>query len=50
MLFWNYARIWNKDIDFWRYVKNFDFISLREIWVEKKDWNRLKGRLPRTYI
>lgn len=45
MLFWNCAEIWNKHIDFWRYVKSF--ISLCETWVEEKDWDRLKGKLPR---
>ena len=51
MLFWNYARIWNKDIDFSRYVKSFDFINLCETWIEEKDWETdLKDRLSRTHI
>lgn len=49
MIFWNVAGIGNKGIDFWEYIKDFDFISLSETWLEEKGWNKLKGRLPCTH-
>lgn len=48
LLFWN-AKIWNKDKEFWDYIKGFDFISVCETWVEEKSWKNLKGRLPTTH-
>lgn len=29
-VFWNVAGIGNKDKEFWRYIKRFEFISLSE--------------------
>ena len=48
-LFWNVAGLSNKDEDFWKFVKNFDFVSLCETWVDEKGWNRLKNKLPDTH-
>jgi len=50
MIFWNVAGLKKKDRDFWKYIKEFDFISLCETWVEEKDWNKLKGYLPNTHM
>ena len=35
-LFWNVAGIWGKDVEFWEYIKRFDFVSLSEIWNEER--------------
>lgn len=35
LLFWNVAGIINKDKGFWEYIKEFDFISLCETWLEE---------------
>lgn len=37
-VFWNVARIGNKDKEFWRYIKRFELISLSETWVDEKSW------------
>lgn len=39
----------NKGEDFWKYVESFDFIGLCETWIEEKDWEVLKGKLPKTH-
>lgn len=36
LLFWNVVGIGNKDREFWRYIRGYDFISLSETWMEKK--------------
>lgn len=41
--------MWNKDKEFWSYIKGFDFISLNETWLEEKGWERIKWKLPRTH-
>lgn len=45
VLFWNSVGI-NKDRECWKFIKEFDFISLCETWVEEKDWIKLKRKLP----
>jgi len=49
IMFWNIASISNKDKDFWKYVRNFDFISLCETWLEENEWKKVKGRLPSSH-
>jgi len=31
-----------KDEEFWEYVKEYDFVSLEEIWVDRKSWEKLR--------
>lgn len=50
ILFWNIAGIGNKDKEFWKYIIEFDFISLRETWTNEVGWNRIKGKLPNTHV
>lgn len=45
MLFCNIAGT-NKDKDCWKFIEGFDFVSLCETWLEKKDWIKLRNRLP----
>jgi len=33
LLFWNVAGMINKDIDFWDYIKVYDYRGLCETWV-----------------
>jgi exonuclease III len=47
--FWNVAGIGNKDKEFWRYVKEFDFISMCETWLEETAWEKMKEKLPETH-
>ncbi|KYQ59919.1 hypothetical protein ALC60_01014 [Trachymyrmex zeteki] len=39
-------------MDFWRYVRGFDFVSLClcETWMEEKGFSRLNCRIPRTHF
>lgn len=45
-----YSRIGNKVKDFWKFIGEYDFISLNETWLEKERWDRLKNKLPKTHI
>lgn len=47
-MFWNVAGIGNKDKEFWRYIRTYDFISLSETWMEK-GWEKIRGRLSDTH-
>lgn len=49
IIFWNVARLGNKDEDFWRYIKKFDIINLAETWTEMKNWKRTEKWLPKEY-
>jgi len=35
ILFWNIADVGEKDLDFWSYVKGYDFVSLCEAWLNE---------------
>ncbi|KAJ3651251.1 hypothetical protein Zmor_017301 [Zophobas morio] len=48
LLFWNIAGLKKKDNLFWDYVKNFDFVGLRETWILERNWNKLKDVLQRN--
>jgi len=48
-LFWNVAGLGNKDKEFWSYVRSFEFVSLCETWVDEKEWEGLKEKLPETH-
>lgn len=49
IIFWNVAGVGNKGKDFWKFIMNYDFISMSETWVDKENWEKLKGRLPKTH-
>jgi len=50
ILFWNIADVEEKDLDFWSYVKGYDFVSLCEVWLDEKGWNTVKDRLLKTHV
>lgn len=35
LVYWNVARISNKNEEFWKYIRKFDVINLTEIWTEE---------------
>lgn len=39
----------NKSVDVWDYIKKFDILGLVETWVEEKQWERLKEKLPNKF-
>ena len=47
--FWNIAGAKNKDKDFWKCVEEWDVIVMCETWLEKRGWNRVRGKLPRGF-
>jgi len=49
-MFWNIARLWNKDKDFWKGLENWDVIILSETWLEEKRRDKIKNLLPRRYV
>jgi len=48
-LFWNVAGIRNKDTECWNYILGFDYVSLCETWLEEKEWEKWKRRLPGSH-
>lgn len=50
MAFWNVAGVKGKEKDFWERIKKWDVVGLVEKdWVEEKDWERFKGRVPEEF-
>ncbi|TGZ52029.1 hypothetical protein DBV15_12118 [Temnothorax longispinosus] len=49
MAFWNVAGIKNKDEDFWEGIKEWDVIVMMETWMDEKEWEKEKEKLPREY-
>lgn len=43
------AGVENKDGEFWRRVADWDIVVMSEIWMEKRGWKRVKGKLPREF-
>lgn len=47
--FWNIAGLYNKNEQFWDYVRDFDFIGLIETWVDERQWKKIEDRLPGNF-
>lgn len=45
MAFWNIAGLRGKDENFWRDLSDWDVVLLLKIWVDEKEWERVRGRL-----
>lgn len=50
LIFWNVAGIEKQDIEFWDYVKGYDYIGLCETWLEEQSWDKIKDKLPKSHI
>lgn len=48
--FWNVAGVEDKDKDFWESLKEWDVLVLNETWIQKKRWEKIRGRMPKGYI
>lgn len=46
--FWNTRGLINK-IYAWNYIEKFDILELIKTWVEEKQWERLKEKLPNKF-
>lgn len=44
------AGLKNKDVDFWNYLKKFDFVGLTETWIDEEKWGELEGSLPTEFV
>jgi len=49
VMFWNVAGLRNKDVEFWKGLKNWDVIVFSETWVEEKSWDKVRKFLPRGF-
>lgn len=49
MIFWNVARLTNKDGDFWKYLRDFNVISLTETLLKERGEGKLRDKLPQDY-
>lgn len=49
VIFWNVARLRNKDRDFWKELEYWDVIVLSETWVDEIGWERIRGNLSKGY-
>lgn len=43
------AGLFRQDLEFWNFVKEFDYVGLCETWVSEEGWNNIKNRLPETH-
>ena len=43
---WNVAGLKRKEEDFWEFLKDFDIIGLTETWVDGREWEKLKEKMP----
>lgn len=43
------AGIWNKDKEFWEYLRGFDMINIMETWIDEKGWKNLGEKLLHTH-
>lgn len=49
MASWNVVGVGGKDREFWKEMTEWDIIVMTETWLEKRGWERLRGRMPRGY-
>ena len=48
--FWNVAVLSGKNEDFWKRFEEWDVVGIVETWIEQKDWEKIKRKMPRGYI
>lgn len=47
--FWNVAGLANKEKEFWEGIKEWEVVVMIETWVEEKNWEKWKIKLPKGY-
>lgn len=47
--FWNVVRMSNKNRDFWIGLREWDVITLTEMWVDGKRWKKVREKLSEGY-
>ena len=48
--FWNVAGVKNKDGGFWKGLEEWDILVLCETWVEEREWDKVRNKLPKGYV
>lgn len=49
MAFWNVTGERGKGQDFWERIKEWDVVGLVETWLEEKDWESFKRKIPAEF-
>lgn len=49
LMFWNIVEVYNKDTKFWKFIREHDYISLNETWLEEEGWKLIKNRLLKSH-
>jgi len=49
LIFCNVAGIERQNKDFWKNIIGYEYIGLSKTWLEEKEWDRIKEKLP-THI
>ena len=47
--FWNVAGVRNKDQEFWKGLEEWEVVVMTETWVEEREWEYVRARLPKDY-
>lgn len=47
--FWNVGGLKNKDREFWEVLRDWDVMVLMETWMEEREWEKWRNRLPEEY-
>lgn len=47
--FWNVAGLRKKDEKFWKGLGRWEVMVMVETWVDSKEWEKVKGKLPKGY-
>ena len=50
VVFWNVAGMRNKDEEFWKGLEEWEVVVMSETWVEEREWEYIRGRLPKDYV
>lgn len=50
MIYWNIAGMKKKGKEFWEHIERFDVIGLCETWIEEKEWEKIRSKLPSKFI
>ncbi|XP_020289886.1 uncharacterized protein LOC109857707, partial [Pseudomyrmex gracilis] len=43
------TRLGSQDVEFWNFIKEYDYIGLCETWLTEKGWENIKNRLPDSH-
>lgn len=50
IIYWNIAGMKKKGREFWNHIERFDVIGLCETWMEEREWEKTRSKLPSEFI